>query len=194
MPCVLIIDDNLLIRQGLRSLLEQELPGVLFGEVMGSEDALAEIAGPKWDLIILDVGPPNSPDTDGFFLLNQIRRRDSLVPVLVMSERQDPRHARLAQEFGATGYAGKDSGREDLSAAIQNVFAGRKHFAGSQRPNLKNLSPRESRVMLALASGKRATEIATDLNLSIKTVSTYRRRALDKMLLDTTADLTGTTR
>jgi two-component system invasion response regulator UvrY len=189
MPSVLIIDDDLLVRQGLRSLLEQELPGVLFGEVMVAEDALAEVAKRAWSLVILDIGTPNIPDRDGFPLLDKIRRRRSVAPVLVMSPRTDPRYARRAQQLGATGYSGKDAAPEDLCEAIRNVVAGRKHFDGFQSPELKDLSPRECRVMLALASGKRTTDIATDLNLSAKTVSTYRRRILDKLMLDTTADL-----
>jgi DNA-binding NarL/FixJ family response regulator len=189
MPSVLIIDDDQLIRQGLRSLLEQELPGVLFGEVMVAEDALAEVAKRTWSLVILDIASQSVPDRDGFFLLDKIRRRRSAAPVLVMSARTNPTHARRAQQLGATGYSGKDAAPEDLCDAIRDVIAGRKHFDGLQSPELKDLSPRECRVMLALVSGRRTTDIATDLNLSVKTISTYRRRVLDKLMLDTTADL-----
>ena len=192
MPSVLIIDDDLLIRQGLRSLLEEEYGSVVFAEATVAEYAMAEVAKRKWDLIILDVSHPNK---DGFSLLDRIRRRHPLAPVLVMDAHGDPRQARRAQKMGAAGFAGKDAAREDLSQAFRNVIEGRKHFGGFPEdsrmlsPDLKSLSPRESRVMLALASGKRTTDIAADLNLSIKTVCTYRRRILDKLMLESTADL-----
>jgi DNA-binding NarL/FixJ family response regulator len=186
---VLIIDDDLLIRQGLRSLLEHEFGAVLCGEARVVEDALGEVAKRNWDLIILDIGHPNDPGRDGLALLPKIRRRRFWAPVLVMSARADSSYARRAQQKGATGYTGKDAGHEALSQAIRDVVAGRRHFDSVRACGPKDLSPRESRVMLALASGKRNLEIAADLKLSIKTVSTYRRRALDKLSLDTTADL-----
>jgi DNA-binding NarL/FixJ family response regulator len=192
MPSVLIIDDDLLIRQGLRSLLEQEYGTVLFGEAMVAEYALAEAAKRKWDLIVLDVSHPNR---GGFPLLEKIRRRCPIAPVLVMSARSDLRQARRAQQIGAAGFSAKDAAREALALAFRDVLAGRKHFGDfsgdSQTLSLdpKSLSPRESRVMFALANGKRTIDIAADLQLSTKTVSTYRRRVLDKLMLDSTADL-----
>jgi DNA-binding NarL/FixJ family response regulator len=196
MPSVLIIDDDLLVRQGLRSLLDQEYRGILFGEAQVAEEALGEVARRKWDLIILDITYSSIPGKDGFHLLDEIRKRYSPAPVLAMSTRTDRRHARRAQQMGAIGYSGKDTARADLSRAIRDVLAGKRHFngfdplqqAGALSPS-HALSPREYRVLLGLASGKRATEIAADLKLSIKTVSTYKRRLLDKLRLDSTADL-----
>jgi len=197
MPSVLVIDDDLLIRQGLRSLLEREYPGVLIGEAKVTGDAMAEVGRRRWDLIILDVGSPNHQDADGFSLLEDICLRYFLAPVLVLSTRAELRHARRAQQTGATGYCGQDAHLVELAQAIRDVLAGRTHFGDFPLPayegpvhfDRKSLSQREHRVMLALASGKRATDIATELNLSIKTVSTYRRRVLDKLMLDSTADL-----
>lgn len=197
MLSVLVIDDDLLIRQGLRSLLEQEYRGVLVGEARVAGDALAEVARRRWDLVILDIDGPHIPDKDGFSLLEKIRRRDFLTPVLVMSTRAELRHARRAQQMGASGYSSKDADLSDLAQAIRDVFAGRAHFDGFQLPEYegpvffdrKSLSQREHRVMLALANGKRTTDIAVELNLSIKTVSTYKRRVLNKLMLDSTADL-----
>jgi DNA-binding NarL/FixJ family response regulator len=192
MPSVLIIGDDVLIRQGLRSLLEQDYRGVLFGEAMVAQYALTEIAKRKWDLIILDI---SNPSKDGLSLLDKIQRRDSLAPVLVLSSGSDLRQVARAQQLGAAGFSPKDASREDLSRALKDILAGRRNFGrfpGDSRTlsrDLKSLSPRESRVMLALASGKRTIDIASDLNLSTKTVSTYRRRVLDKLMLDSTADL-----
>jgi DNA-binding NarL/FixJ family response regulator len=197
MPSVLVIDDDLFIRHGLRSLLEQEYPGVFFGEARIAEEALDQVASRRWDLIILDIGCRNMAEMDGFFLLEKIRSRYFLAPVLTMSARPDLRRARRAQQMGADGYSGKDAAPADLSRAIRDVFAGRKHFSGFQLPEYtgpvlfdrKSLSQREHGVMLAIVNGKRATDIATELNLSKKTVCTYRRRLLDKLRLDSTADL-----
>jgi len=192
MPSVLIIDDDLLIRQGLRSLLEQEYRSVLFGEAMVAEYAVAEAAKRKWDLIVVDVSYPHE---GGFSLLAKIRRRCCLAPVLAMSARADLRQARRAQQMGASGFSAKDAAREERALAFRDVLAGRKHFGGfsgdtqTLSPDLKSLSPRESRVMFALVNGRRTIDIATDLQLSTKTVSTYKRRVLDKLMLDSTADL-----
>ncbi len=197
MPSFLVIDDDLFIRQGLRSLLGQEYPGMFFGEARVAEEAMAEVGSRRWDLIVLDIGSPNAPDLDGFSLLEMIRSRYYLAPVLAMSARPDLRQARRAQQMGADGYSGKDESPAGLSRAIRDIFAGRKHFGGFELPEYmgpvlvdrKSLSEREHRVMLAMVNGKRGTDIATELNLSRKTVCTYRRRLLDKLRLDSTADL-----
>jgi two-component system, NarL family, invasion response regulator UvrY len=194
MPSVLIIDDNLLIRRGLRSVLQQQYREIVFGEARNGDEALAAVAGRKWDLIIMDIGAPFKSSGG---LLGEIRKRYPAARVLAMSPQTDLRHAIRAQEIGATGYAGKDSAPAELTRAVRDVLAGQKHFDGLHLlenaeailPTLNTLSPREYRVMLSLGNGKRATDIAAELNLSIKTVSTYKRRLLTKLRLNSLADL-----
>ena len=191
MYSVLIIDDNLLIRNGLKQVVRHEYRDVFFGEIRHLPEAFAELEKRPWDLIILDTSIDNN---DGLRTLAKIRQRYPDKPILALSTRTDFTHAVRVRKLGATGYAGKDASRADLVRAISDVLAGKSHFNGStgseySLPDCNSLSPREHYVMVALASGKRAIDIAADLNVSIKTVSTYKRRLFNKLQLNSLADL-----
>jgi len=194
MPSVLIVDDHLLFRQGLKQMLSQEYRGLAFGEAKTSDEAAALLARQPWDLVILDIAIPSK---DGFYVLQEIRRRHPYTRVLVLTMHADSEYSLRAQQMGASGYICKNASRADLLRAFKSVLAGKKYFddqlsagtGGKTVPKHADLSTREYRVMLAFAAGKRASEIAGELNLSVKTISTYKRRLLDKLELHSTADL-----
>ncbi len=194
MPAVLIVDDNLLVRQGLKQLIHHEYRQVTFGEARTPAEALAHIARRSWDVIILDAGLLGKERSHG---LADIRRRCPSSPILALSPRASVQQAAQVRKLGVTGYAGKDASRDDLLRAIRNVIENRPHFDGLSpasappraTPDLSILSPREHEVMLALVEGQRAVDIASDMKLSIKTVSTYKRRLFDKLQVRSVPDL-----
>jgi two-component system invasion response regulator UvrY len=191
---VLIVDDHLLVRNGLKHVLSEEYRGVVFGEARTADEALAQLAKPPWDLVVLDISMPGQ---DGFYVLQETLLRLPGTRVLMLSIHADPPYAARALQMGASGYVCKDAGRSDLLKAVKNVLAGKKHFDESLPSNSDaltttghaRLSAREYKVLLAFAAGKRTGEIAAELNLNIKTISTYKRRLLDKLHLKSTADL-----
>ena len=191
---ILIVDDHLLIRQGLKQILSHEYRDLAFGEAKAAEEALAQIKARPWRLVILDIG---LPDKDGFFVLQEIRTRRPETAVLMLSMHADTLYAKRSLQLGAAGYISKSSGRSDLLKAVKSVLERKKYFSESIRRHADNprstalhanLSAQESKVLLAIAAGKRTGEIAAELNLNDKTVSTYKRRVLNKLGLTSTAD------
>jgi DNA-binding NarL/FixJ family response regulator len=145
--------------------------------------------------VILDV---SLPDNDGFFVLRKIRASRPEAAVLVLSMHPDSLYAARSLQLGASGYISKSSGRSDLLKAVSNVLDGKQHFSESDRREVRSqrsaalhedLSAQEYKVLLALAAGRRTGEIAAGLNLSAKTVSTYKRRVLNKLGIESTAGL-----
>ena len=191
---VLIVDDHLLVRNGLKQVLTEEYRSITFGEARTADEALAHVSKQPWDLIVLDIGIPGK---DGFYVLHEILQRRPRTRVLMLSIHADPLYAVRARQIGALGYVCNDAGRSDLVKAFKNVLAGTAHYDASLPPRSAvppavdhaSLSAREYKVLLAFAAGKRTGEIAAELNLNIKTVSTYKRRLLDKLRLRSTADL-----
>ena len=192
---ILIVDDHLLIRLGLKQILSHEFRDVVFGEAGTAEEALAQIQAKPWRLVILDV---SLPDNDGFFVLRKIRASRPEAAVLVLSMHRDSLYAARSLQLGASGYISKSSGRSDLLKAVSNVLDGKQHFSESDRREVRsqrsaalhqNLSAQEYKVLLALAAGGRTGEVAAELNLSAKTVSTYKRRVLNKLGIESTAGL-----
>ena len=190
---ILIVVDHLLVREGLKQVLSHEYRDVVFGEARTADEALAQIKARPWRLVILDV---SLPDNDGFFVLREIRGRHPEAAVLMLSMHGDSMDAARSRQLGAACYISKSCGRSDLLKAFRSVLGGKKHFSESIRrgvcPSLAlhaNLSAQEWKVLLALAAGRRTGEIAAEFNLSAKTVSTYKRRVLNKLGLKSTADL-----
>lgn len=192
---ILIVDDHLLVRQGLKQVLHFEYRDIVFGDARTAEEALAQIKAHPWGLVILDVSLPGA---DGFSVLREICARCPQTPVLMLSMHADSQYAARSRQLGATGYISKSSGRTDLLTAVRNVLGGKEYFDGLIRQGVDNeesaapqtnLSARELTVLLALAAGRRTGEIAAELNLSGKTISTYKRRVLNKLGLQSTADL-----
>jgi DNA-binding NarL/FixJ family response regulator len=154
----------------------------------------------KWDVVITDI---SMPDKSGLEVLQQIRRDHPRLPVLILSAHSEDQYAIRALKAGANGYLCKDSASEELVTAIRRILLGKKYITASlaekltfqfdqenDRPPHESLSDREFEVMKFLASGKVVSEIASQLCLSVTTISTYRARILAKMNLKTNYDLT----
>jgi DNA-binding NarL/FixJ family response regulator len=194
-----MIDDQAVVRYGLRQMLSEEFHEIRFGEAKNAVEALREVSRHRWDVVILAISIAGE---DGFRILREIRLWDPEVKILVVSFHLEPSYAWNALQLGALGYISKNASRSQLIRAISAVHAGKQYLSPSMREKvaaqptptieatLKNpLSAREQLVMRALASGKKTVEIAAELNLSAKTISTYKRRLLDKLGLRSTADL-----
>ena len=193
---ILIVDDHLLIRLGLKQVLGHEFRDAVFGEAETAEEVLARIKAQPWHLVILDVSLPD--DDDGFSVLREICARRPQAAVLVLGMHPDSQYAARCLQLGAAGYISKSSGRSDLLKAVGDVLDGKEHFSESVRREARSqrsaglhadLSAQEYKVLLALAAGRRTGEVAAELNLSAKTVSTYKRRVLNKLGLESTAGL-----
>lgn len=191
---VLIVDHHLLVRKGLKQVLTEEYRDVFFGEARTAGEALEQVAKQLWDLVVLDIGIPGK---GGFYVLGEILLRRPAARVLMLNVQADPHHFARARQMGAFGYVCADTVRSDLVKAFKNVLNGKAHFDESLPPNSaaptntghEGLSGREYKVLLAFAAGKRTSEIAAELGLNIKTVSTYKSRILNKLHLKSTADL-----
>jgi DNA-binding NarL/FixJ family response regulator len=194
MPSVLIVDDYLLARQGLKHMLHQEYRSLVFGEASTSAEATALLAKRYWDLVVLVIA---FPAEDGFRTLQEIRRDHPSLRILVLSMHANPQYSVRARSTGANGYIHKHVRVAEFLKAVRNVLEGKDHFhdlpfTGTVTETVllsPALSVREHAVMLALAAGKRNGEIAAELNLSAKTVSTYKCRILHKLQLHSTADV-----
>ncbi len=190
---ILIVDADLLAREGVKRILSNEYRNIQFGEAGTAEEALIRIKAQPWRLVVLHA---SLPDKDGFSVLREIRAHRPESAVLVLSMDADTKHAARSLQLGAAGYSSKNCGRADLLKAFRSVLDGKKHFSKSIRaagdpspaPDV-NLSAQESRGFRALASGKRTGEIAAELNLSAKTVSTYKLRIMNKLNVKSIADL-----
>jgi DNA-binding NarL/FixJ family response regulator len=166
---------------------------------MNAEEALAWLGSRTWDLLILDLSMPGK---SGLELLKEIKRLYPSLPVLIFSMHPELQFATRALKQGAGGYVSKDSGGEELMKAVRMVASGRKYISRELAESLASnlgksdkmphelLSNREYVIMRALAAGKGISEIAAELSVSPKTISTFRRRILDKMKMTTNADLT----
>jgi DNA-binding NarL/FixJ family response regulator len=196
---ILIVDDHAVIHQGLRRILDDEFERATFGDACDSQQALDLVARERWDVVILDV---NLPGRGGLDVLRQMRAEHPNLPVVMFSIHLEEQFAIRALKAGASGYVAKDSSSAQLVEAIRKVIHGGTYVTpalaekmaadlgrtGSAEPH-DLLSDREFEVMRMIAAGKTTTEIADQLSLSVKTVSTYRTRALEKLQLQTTSEL-----
>jgi DNA-binding NarL/FixJ family response regulator len=199
MLSVLIVDDHPVVRQGLKQILAEEFPDAEFGEAGDSVEALAHSGRREWDIIVLDI---NIPGMTGLDVLKEMRRQRPECRVLVLTMYPEEQYATRFLRAGACGYMTKDRARSELVRAFRKVLAGGKYvspmlaekLASGKRGTAERLhemlSDREMKVMLGLAAGKRLTDIALEMDLSIKTVSTYKHRIMEKMQMRVNADLT----
>jgi DNA-binding NarL/FixJ family response regulator len=198
---ILIADDHAMVRAGIRQYLEAESSVREIGEAASGQDALEQLRTREWDLVLLDIF---MPDQSGLDILRHIQSDYPKVRVLILSGLPEKQYAVSVLRAGASGYLPKDSAPEDLIKAVQTVLAGRRYVspevaellvAGMDKDPAsqqhERLSAREFQVLSKLAAGRAVSEIAEELQLSVKTVSTYRSRVLEKMGLKTNADLTS---
>ena len=196
---ILIIDDHEVVRRGVKQILEETLAHVEVGEADTGQKAIAAVQQEPWDLAIVDI---SLPDRSGLELLYELHSTAPQLPLMVLSLHPEEQYAVRAFRAGAKAYLTKQTAPEELARAVKQVLTGRmyvspslgEHMAGSLNktsigPDRHTLSERELEVLGLLAQGRSVKHIAKSLTLSIKTVSTYRARLLDKLQLTTTAEL-----
>jgi DNA-binding NarL/FixJ family response regulator len=181
-------------------VLRQTNDIVVQGEAGTCREALAKIRQGGWDVVVLDL---NFPDGNGLDVLREIRRERPKLPVLILTVGPEDQFAVRALRSGASGYVTKESALDELVQAVRKVVAGGRYVSTKLAERLAlmidrdleqlphdQLSEREFQVFRLLASGRAVSKVAEELHLSVKTVSTYRSRVLEKMSLRTNADLT----
>jgi two-component system invasion response regulator UvrY len=199
MKRVLIIDDHVVVRDGVKHLLENRAGGVAFGEAENAAEALKLATEHVWDLAILDI---SLGGRGGLDLLYELRQLRPTLPIAVLTMHSEEQYARRALTAGASGYITKDTPRHELIKAFNCLLEGNRYLSSAVSEILvvdlaraftgsphESLSGREFEVMRLIASGKTVREIARLLSLSDKTISTYRVRLLEKMGLKNNAEL-----
>ena len=194
---ILTIDDHEVVREGVKGLFAAGLAE--FGEARSGAEAINLIRDSEWDIAILDI---SLAGRSGLDVLKEIRQLRPKLPVLMLSMHAEDQYAMRAFKAGASGYISKASSRDELRQAVLKVIKGGRYISpsmaermvfdisSSDKPPHEQLSDRELEVLCLIASGRTVGEIATSLSLSDKTISTYRRRILDKMHIRTNAELT----
>ncbi|WP_018228609.1 response regulator [Methyloversatilis universalis] len=201
---ILIADDHAIVRSGLRQILSDSPDLVVTGEAENGVEAMHKLrdgnGNASFDLVLMDV---SMPDRNGIDTLKLVRKEYPKLPVLVLSMHPEEQYAIRALKAGAAGYLTKQSAPDQLVTAIRQVASGKKYVSpslamelanaitdDSERPPHEKLSDREYQTLVMIASGKTLTQIGEELNLSVKTVSVYRARLLEKMRMKNNAELT----
>lgn len=196
---ILITDDHPIVRRGIRQILEDESRFDLIDEAGNGHELTARLSEKEYDIVLLDISMPGE---SGLELISKIKKKNSRTGILMLSIHSEEFYAIRALKLGASGYLTKSSAPDELVSAIEKVTSGKKHISSSiaeciasgivDEPTEKSrpfISSRESDVLEHLADGKTLSQIAEDLMLSPKTISTYRERLLKKLNLSTTAEL-----
>lgn len=197
---ILIADDHAIVRQGLKQILADIPDKAIIEEASNGNEVLSKVRARVYDVLILDI---SMPGLSGLDVLKQLKSEKQDINVLMLSMHPEEQYAIRALKAGAAGYLTKESAPEELVAAIKKVSMGRKYVTASlaeklafnlgersERPPHEYLSDREFQVLRLIASGKTVKEIAEEMFLSIKTISTYRSRIIEKMNMKTNAELT----
>jgi two-component system, NarL family, invasion response regulator UvrY len=201
MTKILIADDHTIVREGLKQILAETSDMVVAGEATNGQEVIDKVLKNNYDVVLLDI---SMPGRNGLDILKQLKIDKPGVSVLILSMYAEEQYAMRALRAGAAGYMTKESAPDELIQALRKVSQGRKYISPTlaeklalnleggdeQKPPHENLSDREYQVLCMIASGKMIKEIADELALSVKTVSTYRSRILDKMGLKSNAALT----
>jgi two-component system invasion response regulator UvrY len=196
---VLIVDDHAIVRQGLKQIIESD-PGMRVAAEAGhGAEALRILRDADCDVVLLDL---SMPDMNGMDVLKQIRAFNPMLPVLILSIHPEDQYAIRLIRAGAAGYLTKDSAPPEVIDALKRVADGRKYISETvaeimagdlltpeDKPPHERLSDREYQIFTLLASARTVTEIGEELSLSVKTVSTYRTRILEKMHLANNMEL-----
>lgn len=196
---VLIVDDHAIVREGIKRLLESTTDIRIVGEASTGEELLARVLEGSFDVALLDI---QMPGIGGIEALREINRINREIAILVFSMHAEEVYAVRALREGAAGYLSKSAPPSRVLDAIRTVAGGRRFIApdvaealasyvvrDESRPSHESLSQREFEVFLRIARGRTTTEIANELALSVKTVSTYRTRVLDKLGVRSNAEL-----
>ena len=197
---IAIVDDHAIVRTGLRQFLSEEIGLTVVAEASNGRDAIDIVRAGGVDVMLVDL---SMPDQSGVEVLAAIKARAPDLPVLILSGFPEQHYATTLLKQGAAGYLNKDCEPEEIAKAIRTVFRGRKYITsgvaelladglavgGDKLPH-ELLSERELQVFLRLAKGESIGAMAGSMSLSVKTVSTYRTRVMEKMKLESNSDLT----
>jgi DNA-binding NarL/FixJ family response regulator len=197
---VLVADDHAIVRRGLIQILTEQSDMSVVGEAQDAQELFAQARAQDWDIGILDV---SMPGRGGLDVLKDLKRAFPTRPVLILSVHPEDQYAVRALKAGAAGYLTKDSAPGELVTAIRKAMQGGKYVSPTLAEKLafnlapdpdrlphETLSDREYQVLCAIASGKTVSDIADEMTLSVKTISTYRARLLEKMQMKHNAELT----
>lgn len=196
---MLIVDDHAMVRSGIRALLSGGFAGATFGEAQNAAGALDQLHAHRWDIAVLDV---SMPGRNGVDLIKEVKTRWPRLPVLVVSAHAEHDMAVRALRAGAAGYLTKASAPDELVRAVRKILDGGRYVTeqlaeqlafevghATDREPHATLSDREYDVACRIASGKTVSEIADEMSLSVKTISTYRTRVLEKLGLRNNAEI-----
>jgi DNA-binding NarL/FixJ family response regulator len=199
MKNILLVDDHSIVRQGLKNLIDLEAGLQVSGEASSGVEAIKMVRANQYDIVVLDI---SMPDKNGIDTLHDLKRIAPDLPILILSGYAEEQYALNLMRSGCKGYLSKDADADEIIKAIRTIANGRRYISAElaelmteelSHPSNKllheMLSKREFQVFLKLAAGLSPTDIAEELHISIKTVSTYRTRILEKMSLKTNADL-----
>ena len=197
---ILIVDDHAVVRTGLKQILSEIPDMTIADEASDAREALDKIKTNNYSVVVLDIALPGKSGLD---VLKEIKTERPELPVLILSMYPEDQYAIRVLKSGAAGYMTKESAPEELVRAVRTVACGKKYISPSVAERLasqldftgkkelhETLSDREYQALCMIASGKPSSEIAEALSLSVKTISTYRSRILEKMNLNNNAELT----
>ena len=197
---ILIADDHAIVRAGLRQFIADQADMEIAGEAASGSETVAAVRAGDFDVVLLDI---SMPDKNGIDTLRMLRHVKPDLPVLMLSAYGEDQYAVNLLRAGASGYVSKEAASTQLVGAIRTVAQGRKYVSpslaqilaegvagDSDRPLHAELSQREFQIFCKIAAGAAVSKIAEELHLSVKTVSTYRTRILEKMAMKSNADLT----
>jgi len=197
---ILVADDHAVVREGVKQILSETADMVVAAEASSAQEVLNKVWENNYDLVLLDI---SMPGRGGLDVLKQLKDEKPGLPVLILSIYPEEQYAVRALRAGASGYLTKESAPDELIAAIRKISQGGKYVSaslaeklafdmeiGAEKPPHEMLSDREYQVICMIAKGKTVKEIAGELSLSVKTISTYRSRILEKMRMKNNAELT----
>jgi two-component system, NarL family, invasion response regulator UvrY len=197
---IALVDDHAMVRAGLRQFFSDHIDLQVVAEASNGREAMQLARGEEIDVMVMDI---SMPDQSGVDVLKAIKLRWPELPVLILSSFPEAHYATTLLRQGASGYLNKDCDPQDIVGAIRTVYRGRKYISpgvaelladglggAAEGPPHEQLSDRELQVFLRLAQGEAVGQIAVSMSLSVKTVSTYRTRVMEKMKLESNSDLT----
>ena len=196
---ILIADDHAVVRRGLKEILADALAGARFSEAASGDEALSLLAVSPVNVLVLDI---NMPGRSGLDVLRDVKHNYPRLPVIILSVQPEDQYAMRCLRAGAAAYINKDSAQEELALAIKKILGGGRYISQHLAEQLVSqmdepagklfhelLSDREYEVMRMIASGVPLTEIAGRLHVSVKTISTYRARIMEKMQMKSNAEV-----
>ena len=197
---ILIADDHAVVRRGLREILDDAIPGAAFSEAGNGDEVLRQLSKSTTALLVLDISMPGRSGVD---VLRDVKHAYPRLPVIILSVHSEEQYAVRCLRAGAAAYINKESASEELAIATKKILGGGRYISATfaeklianldepgDKPLHESLSDREHEVMKMIAAGVPLTEIGERLHVSVKTISSYRTRIMEKMQMKNNADLT----